>query len=189
MRGWQRSRCCLGPGRAWVRVPPPLSSLHPSLQQKTSAQKAGRSLDGWRGALHLGRQRRSGIPPCPLLPARHSHPAGRCPAVLTRMSVCCLVVARGLAGGSHIARVQTVPGVGRRHWGRPWEHFVSSQGGTAQLLSDTCLAWERGGSVSFNCLGKLSPPACLPSLARGAGSGPIRARRAVWCQELALGER
>lgn len=116
--------------RGCAHVTLPLSSLHPSTQQKNSAQKAGRSLEGWRGVLDLGWQRRSRIPPAPPFPARRSHPAGCCcPVVLTRMSMCCLVVARGLAGGCHIAQIQTVPGVGRRHWDRPWELFVSSQQG------------------------------------------------------------
>lgn len=129
--------------RGCAHVTLPLSSLHPSTQQKNSAQKARRSLDGWRGVLDLGWQRRSGIPPAPPFPARHSHPAGHCPVVLTRMSMWCLVVARGLAGGCHIAQIQTVPGVSRRHWDCPWEHFVSSWGGTAQLLSGTCLGKRR----------------------------------------------
>lgn len=82
-------------------------------------------------------------PPCSPLPCLSLTPSGRCPVVLTHMSMCCLVVARGLAGGCHIAQIQTVPGVSRRHWDCPWEHFVSSWGGTAQLLSGTCLGKRR----------------------------------------------
>uniref|UniRef100_A0A8C3V064 ATP binding cassette subfamily A member 3 n=1 Tax=Catharus ustulatus TaxID=91951 RepID=A0A8C3V064_CATUS len=79
-------------------------------------KKPGGALDGWRGVLDLGWQRRSGIPYAPLFLAPRSHPAGCCPLVLTRMSMCCLVVARGVAGGCHIAQIQTVPGVSRMCW-------------------------------------------------------------------------
>lgn len=154
----------------------PLCSLHPSIQQKNSAQNARRSLDGWRGVLDVGWQRRSGILAAPLLPAPCSHPVPRCPGVLTRMTVCCSLVAHGLAGGCHRAHIQTVPGVSRMSWDCPWEHFVSSWRGWLSSCLAPAWHWERGGCVSFKCLRKLSPPACLPSLARGAGTGPGRRR-------------
>lgn len=177
---------CVGV-RVCAHVTLPLSSLHPSIQQKTSTQKAGRSLDGWRGCWTAAGRGGAGSP---LLLSSLPVARTRCSPPHPHPHVhCCLVVARGLAGGCHIAQIQTVPGVSRMCWDHPGEHFVSSQGAAAQLLSGTCLAWERAGSVSFKCLGKLSPPACLPSLARGAGTGPSRSRGAVWCQELAVGER
>lgn len=165
-----------------ARVTLPLSSLHPSIQQKKSAQKARRSLDGWRGVLDLGWQRRSGIPPAPLFPSHRSHPAGRCAVVLTRMSMSRLVVARGLTGGCHSSDPNPP-------WG-PWEALGSPMGALCvqpEGWLSSCLTpawlWEEE-AVSFNCLGKL----CL-LLARGAGTGPSCARGAVWCMELALGER
>lgn len=124
------------------------ATLQPSssIQQKHPPKKTGEP--GWveRG-MGLGMAEEDPLcspPPCPWLT-----PSGMHPALLTRMSLCCLVVARGLAGGCHIAQIQTVLGAAGCAGIAPGSTLCPAGGGTAQLLSGTCLAWERGGSVSF----------------------------------------
>lgn len=188
MRGWQCSCCCQ---RLWACVCDTASllpsSIHPSSKNNTP-KKLGGALDGWGGVLDLGWQRRSGIPSAPLFPALLT-PSGMLP--------------RGphphvhvlLGGCSWFSRRLSHSSDPNRPWGQqdvlglPVGALSVQPGGTAQLLPGTCRAWERGGSVSFKCLGKLSAPAFLPVLAPGVGIGPSHARGAVWCQELALGER
>lgn len=176
--------------RGCAHVTLPLSSLHPSIQQKTSTRKAGRSRDWWGGVLDWGWQRRSGTPPAPIFPAHVAHTQrdsarGPHPRVHVLFGGCSWF-SRRLSHSS-----DPKPSLGSAGCAGITHGSTSCAARVGQLSSCLAPAWhgERGGSVSFNCLGKRSPPARLPSLARGAGTGPSRARGAVWCQELAVGER
>lgn len=112
------------------------SSIHTA--KKKSAQKPRRSLDGWRGVLDLGWQRRSGIPSAPLFPVLHVH-----------------VLFDGCSWFSRRLSQSSDP---NRPWGQqdvlglPMGALCVQPEGMAQLLSGTCLAWERGGSAWENCL-------------------------------------
>lgn len=177
------ARVCVGV-RVCAHVTLPLSSLlHP--YSKNIHPKIWESLDGWRGALDLGWQRRIPSAP-PSLPVAHTQrdaPRAPHPHVPVLFGGCSWF-SRRLSHSSDPNR----PWGSRMCWDCPWEHFVSSQGGTAQLLSGTCLAWKEEAlsplSARENC-----PllPACQAWLKELALAPAVQGE--LWCQELALGER
>lgn len=126
----------------------PLSSRHPSIQQKKNLPKNPGG--AWMGGEECWTWAGRGGAGSPLLPSS-----------LSCMSMCCLMVAHGLAGGCLRAQIQTVPGVSRMCWDCPWEHFVSSQRGW--LSSCLAPAWHGkeeallGKTVSSCLLAKPGP--------------------------------
>lgn len=121
--------------------------------------------------------------PCPWL-----SPSGTRPTLLTRMSLCCLVVARGLAGGCHIAQIQTVLGAAGGAGIPPGSTLCPARG--VQLSSCLAPAWHGKEealsplSARENCL--LLPP-CQAWLQELALAPAVQGE--LWCQQLALGER
>lgn len=182
MRGWQCSCCC---HRLWVCVCDtatllpssihPAKIIHPKSQEEPWVERGvglGLAEEKWDSLC-------SSLP-CPSLTPSRMLPPGPPPHVHVLFGGC-LWFNRRLSHSSDPDH----PWGQHAVLGFPVRALCFQLGGQ----HGTCRAWERGGSVSFKCLGKLSAPACLPVLARGAGTGPSHARGAVWCQELALGER
>lgn len=140
---------CVG-GCVCAHVTLPLSSLLHPYSEKNPPKKPGEP--GWaeRG-VGLGMAEEERDPLCCPPPCLWLTPSGTLPhAPLPHVPVLfggCSWFSRRL---SHSSDPNHPWGSGLC-WHCPWEHFVFSQGGAAQLLSGTCLAWERGGSVSFKC--------------------------------------